>query len=118
MPRREGKKKAILSRLIKYECEYIRQMKEGEEESFAHIANQYYEVLGYESMHLGIDIGYGWTKDSGTTYVIRSTDLFYVLDEVAKTLSDEIDLDFSKYEGMVVGLPFNLQFTVKRKKTS
>ena len=118
MPRREGKKKAILSRLIKYECEYIRQMKEGEEESIAHIANQYYEVLGYESMHLGTDIGYGWTKDSGTTYVIRSTDLFYVLDEVAKTLSDEIDLDFSKYEGRMVGLPFYLQFTVRRKKTT
>ena len=53
------------------------------------------------------------TKDSGKTYVIASSDLFEVLDCIMKKLEGKRVLDFSEYEDMIVGLPFNLNFTIR-----
>ena len=75
--------------------------------------SEYFRALGYESKHLGIDLGYCWTKDGGKTYAIIEMDLFDVQDQVIQNLEGKRTLDYSHYEDMVVGLPFNLRFILK-----
>ena len=85
----------------------------GSKASIARLVQLHYELLGYVSRHLGINYGYGWTKDSGKTYGIASGDLFEVLDCIMKKMEGKRVLDFSEYEDMIVGLPFNLNFTIR-----
>lgn len=91
-------------------------MDKGSKASIARLVQLHYELLGYESRHLGINHGYGWTTDSGKTYGIASGDLFEVLDCIMKKLEGKRVLDFSEYENMIVGLPFNLNFTIREAK--
>ena len=88
----------------------------GSKASIARLVQLHYELLGYESRHLGINQGNGWTKDSGKTYGIASGDLFEVLDCIMKKLEGKRVPDFSEYEDMIVGLPFNLNFTIREAK--
>jgi len=52
-------------------------------------------------------------KDGGATFAIEDSDQFDVLDQVTKMLDGQRVLDFSQYDGMIVGLPYNLKFTVR-----
>ena len=70
---------------------------------------------GYETRHLGINLGWGWTKDSGKTYVVAGDDLFAVLDQVTEKLEGKRILDFSEYEYQLVGLPYQLDFRRARR---
>lgn len=114
MPKREGFRKKIIETVSAAITETILQMDIGSRDSIGHLANEYYRALGYESRHLGIDLGYCWTKDGGRTYAICESDLFDVLDQVVRNLEGKRTLDYSHYEGMVVGLPYSLHFVLRR----
>lgn len=113
MPRREGNKKQIVGTLVDELSQEILAMDIGSKASIARLVHLHYEPLGYESRHLGINLGYGWTKDNGKTYAIAGSDLFEVLDDVMKKLEGKRVLDFSEYKNMIVGLPYNLNFTIR-----
>ena len=113
MPRREGKKQQILNLLTDALCETILSMEIGSKTSIGRLVNQHYERLGYQSRHLGINLGWGWTKDGGETHVVAGDDLFTVLDLVTEKLEGKRTLDYSEYENMVVGLPYHLDFTIR-----
>ena len=76
MAKREGLRKEIIERLSAAITEKILQMDIGSADSIGHLASEYFRALGYESRHLGIDLGYCWTKDGGKTYAIKEMDLF------------------------------------------
>ena len=113
MPRREDKKQQILNLLTDALCETILNMEIGSKTSIGRLVNQHFESLGYEPRHLGISLGWGWTKDGGKNYVVAGDDLFTVLDLVTEKLEGKRTLDFSEYENTVVGLPYNLDFTIR-----
>ena len=113
MARREGKKHQILNRLADSLCETILSMEIGSKTSIGRLVNRHYESLGYEPRHLGINLGWGWTKDGGKTYVVAGDDLFTVLALVTEKLEGKRTLDYSEYENMVVGLPYHLDFTIR-----
>ena len=113
MAKREGSRKEIIERLSATITEKILQMDIGFADSIGHLASEYFRALGYESRHLGIDLGYCWTKDGGKTYAIKEMDLFEVQDLVVRNLEGKRTLDYSHYEDMVVGLPFNLRFIIR-----
>ena len=113
MAKREGLRKEIIERLSAAITEKILQMDIGSADSIGHLASEYFRALGYESKHLGIDLGYCWTKDGGKTYAIKEMDLFDVQDLVIRNLEGKRTLDYSHYEDMVVGLPFNLRFIIR-----
>lgn len=114
MARREGKKQQILNRLADTLCERILSMEIGSQTSIWRLVNQHYESLGYEPQHLGINLGWGWTKDGGNTYVVAGDDLFTILDLVTEKLKGKRTLDFSKYENLIVGRPYSLDFTIQK----
>ena len=61
----------------------------------------------------------GWvsSNNGGKTYLIEDMDLFEILNEVEIKLKEKNRiLDFSEWENMCVGLPYNLQFVITRKK--
>ena len=109
-------KNAAFAALIPYVCDEIRRLGEGKETTIGRLVNQYYKAEGYSFMYLGTDIGWAWTKDNGATYVLSDHDLFDVLDPVAKALKHEFRFDFSKYEGMTVGLPYHIPFVIRNPK--
>lgn len=113
MARREVNKKAIIKAVSEKVSANILASDIGSETSISYLVSLIYKPQGYEFRHLGIDYGYGWTKDGGRTYAIKDSDLFDVLDQVSQNLSGKRELDFSKYNDMVVGLPYNLQFTIR-----
>ena len=114
MAKREGSRKEIVEKLSEAITEKILQMDIGSQDSIGHLAGEYYRALGYESRHLGIDLGYCWTKDGGKTYSINEMELFDVLDQVIRNLEGKRILYYSHYENMVVGLPFNLRFILRK----
>ena len=113
MAKREGSRKEIIEKLSAAITEKILQMNIGSSDSIGRLASECYRALGYESKHLGIDLGYCWTKDEGKTYAIKEMDLFDVQDQVIRNLEGKRTLDYSHYEDMVVGLPFNLRFIIR-----
>lgn len=113
MARREGEKQQILNQLTDTLCETILSMEIGSKTSIERLVNRHYERLGYESRHLGINLGWCWTKDGGKTYVVAGDDLFTVLDLATEKLEGKRTLDLSEYENLLVGLPYNLNFTIR-----
>ena len=113
MAKREGSRKEIIERLSAAITEKILQMNIGSSDSIGRLASECYRALGYESKHLGIDLGYCWTKDGGKTYAIKEMDLFDVQDQVIQNLDGKRTLNYSHYEDMIVGLPFNLRFILE-----
>ena len=116
MAKRECSKKEAIELLMPQVCDYISQMQDGDKETMLRIVDAIYESQGYELQHLGIDIGYAWTKDGGQTYVLDTWDLMEVLHLTGERLKDTVKLDFSEYDNLVVGLPYNLDFTVRKVK--
>ena len=116
MARREGNRKQILEVLSDEVAKTILELQDGDEMSIAQIVSSWYQSQGYAWKHLDIDHGYVWTKDGGSTYAITDFDQIEVLEIVTKRLEGVCELDFRKYDGMVVGLPYNLFFTVRRVK--
>lgn len=110
---RENDKKQTIEFLADEVCKSILTLGEGDEASIAQLVGACYRERGYEFKHIDIYHGYVWTKDGGATFAIEDSDQFDVLDLVTEKLSGQRVLDFSKYEGMVVGLPYNLHFTVR-----
>ena len=104
MARREGNKKAIIKAVSDRVSADILASDIGSETSISYLVSLIFKPQGYEFRHL---------KDGGHTYAIKDSDLFDVLDQVTQNLSGKRELDFSKYKDMVVGLPYNLQFTIR-----
>lgn len=113
MSKREMKKDQTIEHISKKLYSVIRSMKEGSQDSIAHLVSLYYTGKGYEYHWLDEKHGHGWTKDGRKTFSVCIEDLFLILDKTSDLLKDEVELDFSKYKDMVVGLPFNLMFTVR-----
>lgn len=116
MARREQNKGETIEMLTVETAKTILELRDGDTASIAEIVGAWYQSHGYEWKHLDFDHGYVWTKDGGSTYAITDFDLFEVLDQVRRKLEGVCVLDFSKYDGMVVGLPYNLFFTVRKEE--
>lgn len=112
MARREGNKKQMIELLAERVTAAILELPLGSEASIAQLVGAWYSGQGYEFKHIDVNHGYVWTKDGGATFAIEDSDQFDVLDQVTKMLDGQRVMDFSKYDGMVVGLPYNLHFTV------
>ena len=113
MAHREGNKSQIIKELSKTVAEAITELREGDEASIAQLVGEWYRGQGYEFKHIDIHHGYVWTKDGGATFALEDSDQFDILNQVTIMLEGKRKLDFSKYDGMVVGLPYNLHFTVR-----
>ena len=114
MAQREQNKKKTIDMLTEEVSKVILELSDGDTTSIAQIVGAWYQNHGYEWKHLDIDHGYAWTKDGGTTYALMDFDQFEVLDHVIKKLEGVCVLDFSRYDGMDIGLPYNLHFTVRK----
>jgi len=113
---RENKKEIVLKNLAEKLCAAIRSMEDGKKESIGHLVSRYYTGKGYELCWLDGMHGKGWTKDNRKSFSVCDKDLFEILDMVSEELYGEIELDYSEYENTIVGLLYNLWFTIKRVK--
>ena len=113
MAHREENKAQIIKELFRTVVEAIIELKEGDEASIAQLVGEWNRGQGYEFKHIDIHHGYVWTKDGGATFAIEDRDQFDILNQVTDMLKGKRKLDFSKYDGMVVGLPYNLHFIVR-----
>lgn len=118
MARREKRKETVIREVTEVLAEKIRAMEFGERASINPLVTYHYMEQGYEKKHLGFQICYALTKDGGTTYLLKDTDLFEVMDRLGEKLKGDRFLDFSAYEDMVVGLPYNLTFVVRKDSTN
>lgn len=118
MARREKRKETVIREVTEVLAEKIRAMDIGEHASINPLVTYHYMQQGYERKHLGIHIGYALTKDGGTTYLLKDTDLFEVMDRLDEKLKGDRRLDFSAYRNMEVGLPYNLTFVVRKDRTN
>lgn len=116
MAKREAKKDVVINELVSKLYSIIRSMEEGSETSIGRLVARILMSRGYENHWLDGKHGNGWTKDGGKTFAITDEDLFDILDKTDIALKDDVELDFSKYENMIVGLPYCLEFTVRHKK--
>ena len=105
--------KATIEKLSELVSQKILSVKIGTELSISEIVREYYAEQGYVFMDIGNGEGYGWSRDGGKTYVAADNDLFDVMAKSEKLIDGKRYLDFSKYENMAVGLPFNIPFVVK-----
>jgi hypothetical protein len=112
MAKRETTKTQVIDRLTEELCDSILNLHIGSKTSIAKLVSRYYTEQGYEFRYIGPEYGHVWTKDGGETFAISDGDLFAVLDRVTKKLKGKRKLDFSEYDDMVVGLPYNLTFTI------
>ena len=113
MAHREGKEEDILAMLAKQVADVIMEMEIGSKTSISCIVDELLSAKGYESKHLGINLGYCWTKDSGITYLLEEEELFDVLYQVEELLQDKRELDFSEFENQFVGLLYDLPFVIR-----
>jgi hypothetical protein len=113
MAKREENKEQTVDRVVDILCEAILNFETGSKTSISELVGRYYSAQGYEFQYIGTKYGYVWTKDGGETFAIRDADLFSVLDKVTKALKRQRKLDFSEYNDMAVGLPYNLTFTIR-----
>ena len=106
-------KKLVVEMTSRYAVEEIRGMKNGRETSIMEITKDLFDCYGYKFMSIGN--GNGWSKDGGQTCILEEDDLFEVLERTEELLRDEIELDSSKYDNQKVGIPYAIDFTVRRK---
>ena len=111
MIQREKDRDEIMNTLVDMTYHAILTLPDGAEESISGIIRKYYLAQGYEFKHCGR--AYAWTKDGGKTFSIEDSDQFDVLEETERKLKGQRILDFSKYYGLTVGIPYNLLFTVR-----
>lgn len=105
-------KPSVVEMVSRYAAEEIWCMENGRETSILDITEDLFDCYGYE--FTGIDNGNGWSKDGGQTCILEEDDLFEVLEQTEELLRDEIELDFSKYDNQKVGIPYAIDFTVRR----
>lgn len=96
-------------------CDKILSLDEGTEISVSDIIRELYKEQGYKFICLA-NYGYVWTKDNGFTFSIKDFDQFEILNIVKNKLKGKITLDFSKHDGLDEGLPYNLDFIVRKNK--
>ena len=115
---REGNKEEILASVTEEVCKRIRTLGVGAEVAISQIVRDIYHEKGYELKHADGRHGWVWTRDGCETYSLQDSDQFIVLDQAIKELSKEYRFDFTKSKGLVVGLPYNIPFIVRAKKTT
>ena len=113
MARREKRKETMIREVVKVMEQEILAMEIGSGDRLGRMVTNYYTQRGYQKKHLGIHIGDALTKDGGETYLLKDTDLFEVLEQLSGKLKGKRILDFSAYDNMFVGLPYNLVFVVR-----
>ena len=111
---REKKRDVMITELVSKLYSAIRCMPEGSKDTIGRLVSMIYAAQGYEYRWLDPRNGHGWTRDGGKTCALSEEDLFDVMDKLDAALDGEIVLDYSEYDHMIVGLPFNLSFTVKK----
>lgn len=84
----------------------------GSEAGISMLVTYFYGKQGYEWKHIDLASGYVLTKDNSETYLIEEDDQFEILDRLDTLLRGKRYLDFSAYDGQIVGLPYNLFFTI------
>ena len=84
----------------------------GEKAGISMLVTYLYGKQGYEWKRANLQLGQVLTKDNGETYLIEEDDQFEILDRVDTLLRGKRYLDFSAYDGQIVGLPYNLFFTI------
>jgi hypothetical protein len=95
----------------------IRKMPEGSQSSISILVDRVLENEGYEKVNVGVSAIHAWKKESeNAKEFLHEEDYLTVFDEASKLLEGEYILDFSQYENKVVGLPYNLRFTVRKQK--
>ena len=114
MARREGNKAKTIKMLSEKIAEVILKMNDGDEASIARLVSEWYKSQGYECKYVDSRHGWAWTKDGGVTFALEIDDQFDILEQVTDMLKGKRELDFSAYDGMVVGLPYNLRFKVRK----
>ena len=115
MPIREKSRKKIIEDLSDKVYNKILSLDEGTEISISQIVREIYKEQGYKFICLKSGYGWVWTKNGGLTFSIKESDLFDVLDIAEDKLQGQVILDFSKHKGLVEGLPYNLDFIVRKK---
>lgn len=113
MSKREGKKSYIISEISERVADEILNLEISSKTSIASLVNNILTNRGYSFVYTGPDFGYVWTKDVGATFAITDMDQFEILDVVTKILKGKRELDFSEFEGLCVGMPYNLDFIVR-----
>ena len=84
----------------------------GEKAGISMLVTYLYGQQGYEWKRVNLQLGLVLKKDNGETYLIEEDDQFEILDRVDTLLRGKRYLDFSAYDGQVVGLPYNLFFKI------
>ncbi len=96
-------------------CDRIRALDIPAEVTTSKIVGEIYLKRGYEYIYGGVSHGWVWSCDGGVTYALDGKDEFDIYYLVVKRLQKEFWLDFSKYTGMHIGLPYNIPFKVRPK---
>ncbi len=112
---REGKRDVTVATVVAEVCERIRALSIPAEVTTSQIVREIYMEKGYEYIPVGGGHGWVWSRDGGVTYAVDNKDEFDIFYLVVKQLQKEFWLDFSKYAGMIVGLPNNIPFRVRPK---
>ena len=95
--------------------EWIMDQPCGTEISLNKIFTQIYAKEGYQWIRHD-EKGWVSSNDNGVSYLIEDWDLFEILEEVESILTfNKRQLDFSKWDNMCVGLPYNVPFVIRNK---
>ena len=113
MPNRETDKKETIREITEIVAQRILEMPIGSETTIAFLVNDVYRQRGYDLVHCGWRIGYAWSKDGGKTYSLTASEEGEVLQKVERKLWKERYLDFSKHDGLLEGMPENLDFVIR-----
>ena len=114
MVEREREKEKIIEELAQEMEKKLLRMRIGTRISIAEMIWEYYRSKGYTFIHMGVDIGYVWTKDGGETFSITDWEEEDVLSRVAYKLKGKRKLDFSFHGSRVIGIPHNIPFILRR----
>jgi len=109
---REKDREEVIQKISEAVAGKILSMPIGEETSIAGLITYLYGKQGYEWKRPNPQLGQVLTKDDGETYLIVEDEQFEILDRVDTLLRGKRYLDFSAYDGQIVGLPYNLFFTI------
>ena len=112
---REGKRDDTVATVVAEVCDRIRALSIPAEVATSQIVREIYLEKGYEYIPVGGEHGWVWSCDGGVTYAVDNKDEFDIFYLVVKRLQKEFWLDFSKYAGMIVELPYSIPFRVRPK---
>ena len=104
----------VISEISNKIVDWLMSQPYGTEISLSEICDQIYMKEGYKWIRHKKK---GWvsSKDDGKTYLIEDMEFFGILNKVEDTLkTKERYLDFSKWDNMYVGLPYNIPFVIRK----